>query len=1029
MNGVRVTDIDELVAAFRNGHAVLLIGTGLSASVTANAASANWAGLIRNGVDFVQAHDAEASAEWRALVETQIDFALKSGDTGMLLSAAGLVSGKIKKIGDQAYSDWLHKSVGSLSPEAPHWAESLLEMGSPILTTNYDTLLEQVGSRESTNWEDGRQFQELVRTGSSKIGHLHGVWNRPSSVVLSNADYERHANSESVQALQRALVSIKTLVYVGYGSGLDDPNFSNLLQWHREVFPPTSLHHFRLCVSADLVELELLHANDSITPISYGASYDDLPAFLSGLRPSTEVIRSQAGIVRDPVAEIRRRLLDSVRDKTLLADAIGDTDGLQMEQLVHPPVLLPVPHAEYVDSLRQGKQDRIERLDPQEDAQSAGVLVLVGDENAGLTTALRWLLWTASSASDRQAPLLVEYRSLSAGNKPLERRIRKSALDDGLINKIQDDLPALVVAVDNFSPYQRVSARVAEELGRGRAGLTVLGCRSGDETEIAELLRNCGVEHRIRYLGKLTSTDIKAMARLAAPAQADHIATNVIAFLSGEHFPRTPITVSMLISILSQGAQLTANASPTAILEQFVGLLLGRGEPDDDSRVAVGSNDRESILADLAQLFVAEESAGVFQSTAIERLEQFFTKFAWNDSPTATLNSFVDRHLLRFEGTRVFFSQSSYLHLFAAKQAIKDDDLRRKILDRPLHFAAVLRTYAALVQHDAEPLRVAELMLDGWAQFELVGGAYSKIESIEPPNDLAERFDALGAPPETEAFDLDTPERDEWASFDASEENDLVPFSTTDDRDVPPSARFAQVVELASTILRDSAEVSDLELKQRVLDKSLRSWGVLVSAFGEDPAFEELVKRVSAAVLEAMGDQDPKIHEFIDNLMTIFPAIVVAGGISAALSSRKLSRLLEKTIRQSDLPDDQYAAFATAILLVDLQDKNWIENLELIVEKQRARWVFQKFVLPVLLTTYMTTNLSPDAERLLPLLVGRLYCIRFRFNSSVEESNYVSRYAEALRSRKRLEHKRDSARAIAASTTGGSAVDLFDSLT
>ena len=1016
MNGDPVTDLDELKAAFQNGHAVLVIGTGASANVTANAVCANWEGLIRNGVEFAQGHDAEATQEWRTLVETQIDFALKSEDTGMLLSAAGLVAGRIKSIGVQAYSDWLQKSVGSLTVTSPDWASSILEMGSPILTTNYDTLLEEIGGRSSSNWEDGRQFQELVRTSSSTIGHLHGVWNEPSSVVFSSADYERHAHSESTQALQRALASIKTLVYLGYGSGLDDPNFSALLQWHREVFPPSALHHFRLCKGDDLANLQVLHANDSIVPISYGANYDDLPLFLTSLRPSAEVSRSDSGIVRDPVAELRRKLLEHVRDETLMADAMGDADELEMEDLVYPPALLPVPHPEYVESLRNGKQERIERLDPVFESQTPGVIVLVGDENAGLTTALRWLLWTASSASDRQAPLLVEYRSLSAGAKPLERRIRRAALDEGLINQVQDSLPPLVVAVDNFIPYQKVSARVAEELGRGRDGLTILGCRSGDETELAELLKNCGVDHRIRYLGKLTSTDIKAMARLAAPARADTIAANVITFLSGEHFPRTPITVSMLISILSQGGQLTLNASPTAILEQYVGLLLGRGEPDDDSRIAVGSNDRESILADLAQLFVDEESAGVLQSAATERLEQFFAKFAWNDSPSATLNSFVDRRLLRFEGTRVFFSQSSYLHLFAAKQSIKDEQLRQKVLDRPLYFAAVLRTYAALVQHDPEPLHVAESILDDWTQLELVGSAYSKIESIEPPDDLAEQFDAIGAPLATEESDPHSSDDNEWTPFDASEETDVVPFSTSDDSEIPPSARFAQVVELASTILRDSAEVSDLDLKQRVLDKSLRSWGVLVSALGEDPAFEELVKRVSAAVLEAMGEQNPKVLEFIDNLMTIFPAIVVAGGISAALSSRKLSLLLEKTISQTNLPDDQYAAFAAAVMLVDLQDENWIESLESIVDKHRARWVFQKFVLPVLLTTYISSDLAADAEHKLPLLVGRLYCVRFRFNSSVEEAAFVSKYAEALRRRKGLERRRDS-------TRGGAAAD------
>jgi hypothetical protein len=76
-----------------------------------------------------------------------------------------------------------------------------------------------------------------------------------------------------------------TLVFVGCGAGLADPNFAELRRWLAGVFAGSPYRHYRLGLQSELAELWSEHGlAERIVPLAYGTSHDELGPFLRSLR-------------------------------------------------------------------------------------------------------------------------------------------------------------------------------------------------------------------------------------------------------------------------------------------------------------------------------------------------------------------------------------------------------------------------------------------------------------------------------------------------------------------------------------------------------------------------------------------------------------------------------------------------------------------------------------------------------------------------------------------------------------------------
>jgi tetratricopeptide (TPR) repeat protein len=276
---------DDLQRQIDAGRVVAIVGAGVSYGATNRNPVASWQGLLHHGVDrcleLPTAGLSEASAK---LLHDQIN----SGDLDMMLAAAEVVSRKLGAPGGGEWGRWLRETVGQLRAGQKEVIEALRDLGVILATTNYDGLIEEVTGLPPVTWRAGSIVERVLRGEEEGVLHLHGFWKDPESVVLGVRDYEKVLGDTHAQTMQRAMRSLNTLLFVGCGDGLADPNFGALLRWSEAVFAGSEYRHFRLARNGELADLQAKHPPEQrIFVLGYGPDFGDLAGFLRGLRPTS----------------------------------------------------------------------------------------------------------------------------------------------------------------------------------------------------------------------------------------------------------------------------------------------------------------------------------------------------------------------------------------------------------------------------------------------------------------------------------------------------------------------------------------------------------------------------------------------------------------------------------------------------------------------------------------------------------------------------------------------------------------------
>jgi len=205
-----------------------------------------------------------------------------------------------------------------------------------------------------------------LRAHSPAIVHLHGHWEDPESVVLGIRSYEAILGDAHAQAMLRALRTFRTLIFIGYGSGLVDPNFGALLGWSRSVFAGSEYRHFRFATDDETEQLQRQHSpEERMFVIPYGKNHSDLRPFLNRLREPGYLagdlpampLRAVPGGKSEQVARSHGRLVhtsqtaERVLEDLLPSDAYSiDPNGVDEDtgEPARVSCILNIPNARYL---------------------------------------------------------------------------------------------------------------------------------------------------------------------------------------------------------------------------------------------------------------------------------------------------------------------------------------------------------------------------------------------------------------------------------------------------------------------------------------------------------------------------------------------------------------------------------------------------------------------------------------------------------------------------------------------------------
>jgi hypothetical protein len=998
---------DALQEAIQRRRAVVVVGAGASIEATDGAAEASWPGLLRAGVKRVSDLDSKFEGPWKENVLGDIALGESDPHAPHLITAAEKIMAALGGKSGGEFKAWLRDTVGNLKPTRPEIIEAIAGLGVPIATTNYDGLIEEVVSLASTTWLEPSQAQLALQGADRAVVHLHGFWRVPASIIFGAQSYGTVIGNEAAQAIQQSIASSNSLLFVGVGGGATDPNFLTLRKWLRETFPDVELRHYLLCQDGEVAALREEYRGERILPLPYGRQPAELAEFLSSMHPSgTKSVQvfSASTPAHAAAEQALEAICDNARTETVLADHLRDLEKLGLRQPLIPTILLPVTHEQFVNSQDLDREVRPSRCDPAMDMREHNCILVAADEGTGLTSSLQWIVNEAFLSSGL-VPVIIDFRSLGAGHHPLERQLRKELMAVGALTGLREELPPCAVAIDNVSVKpEKIFARMLDEIRDERFPLVVIGCRQGSEGDLREQLNTPNPRVALRYVGKMNTRDVNRMVSLVEPSRASRLAEAIISVTNREHLSRTPFTIGLLISVLLHGESLLGTASETAVLDAYVNLLLGRGDPHDDARFALDSLERSNILASLAEEFIDANAGSLPEARVLERLAAYFDAVGWSEDPMAVLNNLVRRHMLVFRHGHVMFTQNSFLHLFAAKRAIESSQFREKLYARTLYYGPVLRHYAALTRNDAEALQRVLELLQPAEQSDLVpGGLFSTTDSdlggAETIDELVERLALTGPPPEedsnTEPDDDEAEQDDDW--LDRFEDKDLEPFPLERIEQAPAAVQVASALMLVSNVLRDSELVKDVELKQRALHRTLVVWGRYVELLAEDEdfcSFAEVVAELFADLLALEGQRRSK---FVVSFVEDVPLLSGFAGIVATLSSRKLLRSLDTCFSDPTFLGDPRGAVMGGLLAFDLQERGWTQSFLLIQDEHNRVRAVRKLLRRFAFLAYYYQDLAHDDERRLHDFLIKQLTQDFVGRSDWQEKQARNRISQQLR--------------------------------
>ncbi|CAF4015120.1 unnamed protein product, partial [Rotaria magnacalcarata] len=297
-------------------NALIFIGTGVS-SYTANHEQnfSHWKGLLQHGLQ--RCHQSGLVSD-KDFEEFNSTFQSNTAEAADYVHVADKIKCGFEKESDapkvDIYKLWLTETLGNLTVKDSKLIKSIGELECPIITTNYDCLLEDILDRKPLTWSKycTADIDNSLKDLKNYILHVHGYFREPDTVIFSSNDYTRIHEEQFGQSNLGSLMKRKTLLFIGFETGLSDPHFSNLLKWIFSVTGKRSLSMYKLVASnttkgfnqtSDTLLLE------NMKELQYGNSPKDLLEFIKNLKSFKPLMRESLSLT-DRKENIREKYLN-----------------------------------------------------------------------------------------------------------------------------------------------------------------------------------------------------------------------------------------------------------------------------------------------------------------------------------------------------------------------------------------------------------------------------------------------------------------------------------------------------------------------------------------------------------------------------------------------------------------------------------------------------------------------------------------------------------------------------------------------
>ncbi|WP_419495016.1 SIR2 family NAD-dependent protein deacylase [Chryseobacterium bernardetii] len=310
---------ENLINLLKKDNVIPVLGAGVSYAISR---IPGWEGFIQKGLDYVEKYNLDYNSTLTTAKE-----ALKNKN---YLLAADIMKNLLKapKI---PFSHWIDSIFHDPKIYSTDLLESIRNLYAPIvLTTNYDKLYYSdyvFNTYQVFNWSDWKTIKNTMIRKKDFFLHLHGVYDKPETIILSSSDYKQLNSNEAYKNILSELWSNKNFLFIGCSKdGVLDEDFLTTLKFFNEWFPNLANKHYILLKSDEISKVSNELLSYGIYPISYGNNYDDLPIFLNGVNPNWDKKENDLKNLREQ--------LEKEFNKVLLHNGKMTTNQSQVESFL-----------------------------------------------------------------------------------------------------------------------------------------------------------------------------------------------------------------------------------------------------------------------------------------------------------------------------------------------------------------------------------------------------------------------------------------------------------------------------------------------------------------------------------------------------------------------------------------------------------------------------------------------------------------------------------------------------------------------
>lgn len=992
---------EHLIASYGRGSVIAVVGAGFTSASCPGSVASSWTGLIRQAATVLSDRDTGFSAQGK-IIETLVTLASDEADPSHLLTAASMVRQRFMQDGDQAFANFLADEIGTLTAQESALGKAIGSLAIPVATTNYDHLLEKALETDRTaTWDDKEDMMRILRGEEPGVAHLHGFWRKPKSVVFSTEDYTKLVEDEGILFGESSSFAMNTYLFVGMGEGALDPNFANISRHLKATLGTSNHYHYLLCRESERNALEQKFADSTIRPLVYGTDYSDLPGYLRSMASKAGPARNRSTRTASLRKAAWSKLAQKINENRL--NSADPFDESKVLQTLVEPTFLPLSHEQFIFEKRKQDESKGENSSTIEPIPSNAVLassndvtLVVGEEHGGLTTTLQWLCLKSAQSDENAIPVLLDARSIRASER-LESAIRKELNSLGGELKRQDEIPQIVLAIDNltYRESERFKAFCRDIATLSEQNIYV-GCQLGNESEIAALLESSGADPHTVFLGKLGRPEIEKYAVIIAPNISHQMISRVFELIQKEHLPRNPFTVSMILALMLQAASRPDRLqSQTDVLNEYMQLLLSHAGGTLDARDSLSVINLDRVLTSLAREYVARRSGSLPASDCVDLLQALFESLDWIENPIAWLEKLTKMRVLRNEGSHYLFRQSSYLYLYAAKAAVSDPSFMAELLKEPLFFAPVIKHCAALQRDNTALVEATASLLQGWSSYRHTGTVFAELDKLDAPNVDETESDAspdLGEAPadQTEKAENEVESVEAPPTYDLSTDTDVVPFPLHDLAQTTEASQLYVAVDLASTVLRDSDAVSIKSAKDAALLTIMHSWGVLIDLLETDEKLREGGRQIIQEGVTAGYYTEDVAEKILENVHRDYACLFVFNGINEGLRSRKLEPAIARLHSANRIEEKSiYATTAAAFYSYLSRRTGGTAALPGLIRDLGSRWISLNLLSYLIRMGYVLDELSTTEREHYKNIISIQCDNAFEFRNGKQRTAYL----------------------------------------